>query len=64
MGIICKDADIDEAVAECALGALSFNGQATPPPPRARSSAGAGAGSSGGAAPPTTPRAPTVLAAK
>ena len=27
VGIVCKDADVDEAVAECALGALSYNGQ-------------------------------------
>jgi len=27
VGIVCKDADIDEAVAECALGSLSYNGQ-------------------------------------
>jgi glyceraldehyde-3-phosphate dehydrogenase (NADP+) len=27
VGIVCKDADIDEAVTECCLGALSYNGQ-------------------------------------
>lgn len=27
VAIVCKDADIDIAVAECALGALSYNGQ-------------------------------------